>query len=46
MDYGFTARIEEEFDEVASGKMKWKKIIDEFYNQIKKDEKNKIDNAE
>ena len=23
MDYGFTARIEGEFDEVASGKMKW-----------------------
>ena len=23
MDYGFTARIEGEFDEVAEGKMKW-----------------------
>jgi DNA topoisomerase-1 len=30
MDYGFTARIEEEFDEVAQGKMRWSKMIDDF----------------
>jgi DNA topoisomerase-1 len=46
MDYGFTARIEEEFDEVASGKMKWNKMIDDFYNPFKKDVKNTIDTAE
>lgn len=31
MDYHFTARIEEEFDEIAEGKMKWNKMIDSFY---------------
>ena len=35
MDYGFTAKIEEEFDEVAEGKMKWNKMIDEFYSPKK-----------
>jgi DNA topoisomerase-1 len=46
MDYGFTARIEEEFDEVANGKMKWNKMIDDFYNPFKKDVKNTIETAE
>ncbi len=36
MDYSFTARIEEEFDEVAEGKMKWNKMIDDFYSHLKK----------
>ncbi len=31
MDYGFTAEIESEFDEIAEGKMKWNKMIDDFY---------------
>lgn len=31
MDYGFTAQIEEEFDEIAEGKMKWSNMIDGFY---------------
>src|SRR5882724_11688588 len=46
MDYGFTARIEEEFDEVAEGKMKWNKMIDDFYLPFKKDVENTIENAE
>jgi DNA topoisomerase-1 len=46
MDYNFTARIEEEFDEVAAGKMKWNTMIDEFYNPFKKDVENTIENAE
>ncbi|RYZ82757.1 MAG: DNA topoisomerase I, partial [Proteobacteria bacterium] len=46
MDYGFTAKIEEEFDEVAGGKMKWNKMIDEFYSPFKKDVENTIENAE
>ena len=46
MDYSFTARIEEEFDEVAEGKMKWNKVIDEFYTPFKKDVENTIENAE
>ncbi|HEX8332153.1 MAG TPA: type I DNA topoisomerase, partial [Segetibacter sp.] len=31
MDYGFTAGIEEEFDEIAEGKIKWNTMIDDFY---------------
>ena len=46
MDYGFTARIEEEFDEVAQGRMVWSKMIDDFYNPFKKDVDNTIENAE
>jgi DNA topoisomerase-1 len=46
MDYGFTARIEEEFDEVARGKMKWSKMIDDFYSPFKKDVDNTIETAE
>ena len=46
MDYNFTARIEEEFDEVAQGKMVWSKMIDDFYNPFKKDVENTIENAE
>jgi len=46
MDYNFTARIEEEFDEVAQGRMLWSKMIDDFYNPFKKDVENTIENAE
>jgi DNA topoisomerase I len=46
MDYSFTARIEEEFDEVAAGKLKWSSMIDEFYIPFKKDVENTIENAE
>ncbi len=46
MDYGFTARIEEEFDEVARGKMRWNKMLDEFYSPFKKDVDNTIETAE
>lgn len=46
MDYGFTARIENEFDEVAAGKMKWNRMIDDFYVPFKKDVDNTIVNAE
>jgi DNA topoisomerase I len=46
MDYGFTARIEEEFDEVAQGKMRWNKMLDDFYNPFKKDVEKTIETAE
>jgi DNA topoisomerase-1 len=46
MDYHFTARIEEEFDEVAQGKIQWNKMIDDFYNPFKKDVENTIETAE
>ncbi|HNN99996.1 MAG TPA: type I DNA topoisomerase, partial [Chitinophagaceae bacterium] len=46
MDYGFTARIEEEFDEVAEGKMKWNNMIKDFYNPFKQDVEKTIEKAE
>jgi DNA topoisomerase I len=46
MDYGFTARIEEEFDEVAEGKMKWSDMINDFYSPFKKDVDKTIETAE
>lgn len=32
MDYNFTASVEEEFDEIAEGRMIWNQMIREFYN--------------
>jgi len=46
MDYGFTARIEEEFDEVAEGKMKWNEMLKDFYNPFKKDVEKTMETAE
>jgi DNA topoisomerase-1 len=31
VDYGFTARVEEEFDEIANNKLPRNKMLDEFY---------------
>ncbi len=33
VDYDFTAKVEEEFDDIASGKTKWNSMIAEFYNK-------------
>jgi DNA topoisomerase-1 len=46
MDFGFTARIEGEFDEIAEGKMKWNTMLDDFYIPFKKDVENTLENAE
>ncbi len=31
LDYGFTANVEKEFDQIASGDKKWESLISEFY---------------
>jgi DNA topoisomerase-1 len=46
MDYGFTAKIEGEFDEVAEGKLKWNRMIQDFYKPFKKDVDKTIETAE
>jgi len=46
MDYGFTARIEEEFDEIAHGKKVWNKMLNDFYEPFHKDVANTLENAE
>jgi DNA topoisomerase-1 len=46
MDYGFTARIEGEFDEIAHGKKVWNNMLEEFYTPFHKDVENTLENAE
>lgn len=36
VDIGFTAKMEEELDEVAEGKIKWQPVIKEFYEPFSK----------
>ncbi|MCL2167565.1 MAG: type I DNA topoisomerase [Lentimicrobiaceae bacterium] len=31
MDYGFTAQVEKEFDDIAEGEVEWKKMLHQFY---------------
>jgi len=31
IDYSFTAKVEEEFDHIAEGKIQWQKMIESFY---------------
>lgn len=37
IDVGFTAKMEEELDEIEEGKTKWIKVVKEFYGPFKKD---------
>lgn len=32
MDYGFTAKVEEQFDKIAAGKLEWNEMIEKFYS--------------
>lgn len=34
LDYNFTARIEEKFDDIAEGKLPWQNEMDEFYGNF------------
>jgi len=36
MDFGFTASVEKEFDDIANGLTSWVKMIDDFYNPFHK----------
>ncbi|MEK7741856.1 MAG: type I DNA topoisomerase, partial [Nitrospirota bacterium] len=36
MDFNFTAKVEEEFDEIAGGKLVWTKMLAEFYKPFHK----------
>ncbi|TDO28291.1 type I DNA topoisomerase [Sediminibacterium goheungense] len=46
MDFGFTARIEEEFDEIAEGKTRWSSMIDQFYKPFHENIEHTLENAE
>lgn len=34
VDFNFTARVEEEFDQIAEGDLVWQKVIDRFYKDF------------
>ena len=36
LNYNFTASVEEEFDQIANGKVSWSKMIDKFYKPFHK----------
>lgn len=46
MDYGFTAKIENEFDEIADGDQDWSKMLKDFYSPFKKDVDQTMETAE
>ncbi len=46
LDYNFTAKVEQDFDEIAEGNIQWAKMMQEFYNQFHPTVKNVEENAE
>lgn len=34
VDYGFTAKLEKDMDDVAEGKKEWKKVVEKFYDKM------------
>ena len=36
MDYDFTARMEDELDEIAEGEVEWKKVLNDFYGKFRR----------
>lgn len=46
MDYSFTANIEKEFDEIASGKMVWNRMVGEFYTPFHNGVEHTLETAE
>ncbi len=46
MDYKFTAHVEEELDDIATGKMDWHKMLDEFYHPFHEKVEHTIENSE
>ncbi len=46
MDYGFTASVEKEFDDIADGMKNWSQMIDTFYKPFSKDVEKTLETAE
>ena len=45
VDLGFTAKVEEEFDDIAEGKVEWTHVMQEFYSDFVKNVEDKEKNA-
>ncbi|MEQ8909102.1 MAG: type I DNA topoisomerase [Vicingaceae bacterium] len=46
MDYGFTADVEKQFDDIAQGMLKWNKMIEKFYNPFHSNVEETLENAD
>jgi DNA topoisomerase-1 len=46
LDFNFTAKVEEEFDEIAEGNLNWQKMLGEFYHPFHKTVENTMENSE
>ncbi|CAL2077007.1 type I DNA topoisomerase [Tenacibaculum sp. 190524A02b] len=46
LDYGFTAKVENDFDDIAEGKENWTSIIKDFYKDFHPNVKDVAENAE
>ncbi len=46
MDYGFTADVEKQFDEIAEGQRKWNKMIETFYKPFHSSVIDTLENAD
>lgn len=46
MDYHFTARVEEEFDEIAKGLTEWTKMIHDFYTPFHANVEDTLENSD
>jgi DNA topoisomerase I len=46
MDYSFTANIEQEFDNIADGKMQWNKMVGDWYTPFHEGVEHTLENAE
>lgn len=46
MDYGFTAKVEEEFDEIARGMVEWNSMIQDFYGPFHDNVEDTLENSE
>ncbi|WP_100611841.1 type I DNA topoisomerase [Confluentibacter lentus] len=46
LDYNFTAKVEEDFDDIAEGKVDWSKMMKDFYKDFHPQVENVQENAE
>ncbi len=46
LDFNFTAKVEEEFDEIAEGKINWTKMLADFYKPFHKSVENTSENSD
>ena len=46
LDYNFTAKVEQDFDEIAEGNINWSKMMQEFYDKFHPNVKDVAENAD